>query len=268
MSDGLEAVKRIAADMDLKQLREPFAADDIEWRVSRAGLGKRGPYCRVLAYITARAIQHRLDDVCGPSRWQFERPEMLTINGASAFSCGLSILVDGEWITKYDVAEPTAIEPAKGGWSSAVKRAASAWGVGRYLYRLDEMHADVQETDPGSRAWNWARLPEKHGGAVYYWRTPSLPGWALPKEPDAEVSSSALTDLKNMWRKRFASDLNDPAQLLDGFRRYVQSVVGEFPSSDHTCWTADMLERCQGRIRATDEPAGIDAVVPFDGGAE
>ena len=140
MSDGLEAVKRIAADMDLKQLREPFAADDIEWRVSRAGLGKRGPYCRVLAYITARAIQHRLDDVCGPSRWQFERPEMLTINAASAFSCGLSILVDGEWITKYDVAEPTAIEPRACCGLSLDLHISWSTGVLRVCRVVDENH--------------------------------------------------------------------------------------------------------------------------------
>ncbi len=168
--------------IDLAKLAEPFPQDDIEWRISRAGKGPKGIYCMVFAYITARGVQARFDEVCGPENWRVEQPIVLEINGKSAFACGLSVRVGDEWITKWDVSEPTNIEPAKGGWSGAVKRAACAWGgVGRYLYRLDETFAEVSESSTeNSRKWNYARLPEKHGGGVYYWKTPSLPAWALP----------------------------------------------------------------------------------------
>ena len=75
--------------IDLARLAEPFDQNDIEWRVSRAGMGGKGIYCMVLAYCTARAIQKRLDDVCGPENWKLEEPRILEINGKSAFVCGL-----------------------------------------------------------------------------------------------------------------------------------------------------------------------------------
>ena len=252
--------------MDLLKLAEPFPIEDIEWRVSRSGNGSKGIFCLVLAYITARAIQKRFDEVCGAGNWRLEEPLVLEIDGKSAFACGLSVRIGDEWVTKWDVASPTSIEPAKGGWSGAVKRAASAWGAGRYLYHLDETFAEVSETQPpnSARRWKYARLSEKNGGGVYYWKAPGLPAWAVPKEPEHEISLADLNALKTAWRDKFAADVKSPADLLEGFTRFVTSIVGEFPSSDSTCWTRDALDRCQERITETTDPAGADSDVPFD----
>jgi hypothetical protein len=255
--------------IDLGKLSDPFPAEDIEWRVSRAGRGQKGVYCMVLAYITARAIQKRLDDVCGPQSWRVEEPRMLDMNGKPAFAVGISIAVGretvpAEWITKWDVCEPTNIEPAKGGFSGAMKRAGAQWGIGRYLYYLDENWAEVSETDPGARGWNYAKLPDKHGGGVYYWKPPSLPAWALPKEPEHEISQNDLNTLKRAWKDKFAPDSQNPAELREGFTRFVHSVVGEFPAADYTCWTKLALDNCLERITETTEPNGVSADVPFD----
>ena len=253
-------------EIDLKKLAEPFPAEDIEWRVSRAGLGKSGIFCFCLAYITARAIQQRLDDICGAENW---RTEPLTIHelrpGVVAMSVGISIRIDSEWITKWDVAEPTNIEPAKGGFSGGMKRAGAQWGIGRYLYHLEETFADVAETiDRGSKGWNYAQLPDKHGGGAYYWRPPQLPGWALPKEPEYEISESDLTALKKSWREKFASTSKNAAELREGFSRFVASVCGEFPLADFRCWTRDALEKCGQRITQTDVKSGVSGDVPFE----
>ena len=250
--------------IDLSKLAAPFSESDIEWRVSRAGVGgKQGIWCRVLAYITARAIQARLDDVCGPENWKLEEPRILTVNGKSAFACGLSIRVGEEWVTKWDVAEPTSIEPAKGGWSGALKRAGAVWSVGRYLYHLDEAFAETSETDPGVRGWHYAKLSEKQGGGAYYWKEPTLPGWALPREPESEVSADDLNSLKKAWKDKFAGDSKDRKSLTEGFTRFVESVCGTFPVADHTTWTKSALELCLARIDATTEPGGVSADVPF-----
>ena len=155
--------------LNLTLLAKPFPASDIEFRVISSGMGRNSVWARVVAFVTARAIQSRLDAVCGPDGWRTEVPEILTIDGKSAFSCGLSIRIDNEWITKYDVSSPTSIEPAKGGWSQAVKRAGCAWSIGRYLYYLDSIKVETSETDPAIRGWHWARLSEKQvgGGQVY-----------------------------------------------------------------------------------------------------
>jgi hypothetical protein len=260
--------------MNLNDLSLPFPPEDIEWRVSRAGNGRSGAFCMVLAYITARAIQKRLDDVCGPEHWRLEAPRILEINNKSAFACGISIRVthaalsdspETEWITKWDVAEPTNVEPAKGGFSGAMKRAGAQWGIGRYLYHLDETFAETAETSPdkNDRRWKYAKLPEKAGGGVYYWKSPGLPAWALPKEPEHEVSAEQLGQLKKEWRLKFAPDSKDTKELREGFDRFVHSVCGEFPVADHTCWTGDAVYRCSHRIESTKEPGGVSADVPF-----
>lgn len=250
--------------INLSALSEPFPASDVEWRVSRAWIGSRGILCRVLAYITARAIQQRLDDVCGPENWRLEQPGIITINSKSAFACGLSIRVDSEWVTKWDVAEPTNIEPAKGGWSGAMKRAGAQWGIGRYLYHLDEEWAEVSEQDPGARGWHYAKLPEKSGGGAYYWKPPQLPAWALPKEDESEVDKKELNALKAAWRDKFAPDCKNRAELVEGFARFVASTVGQFPADDNACWTQEALIKCHKRIMDTTEPGGVSPDVPFD----
>lgn len=242
--------------MDLTKLSEPFPADDIEWRVSRSGVGGKGTFCMVLAYITARAIQQRLDDVCGPGNWRVEEPLMLEINGKTAFAVGISIRVGDEWVTKWDVSDPTNIEPAKGGFSGAMKRAGAQWGIGRYLYHLDETFAEVSEHQ--NRGWNYAKLPEKHGGGAYYWKAPNLPGWALPKDETTGISKADLDALKREWKRRLAPECKDPAELREGFTRFVASVAGEFPVSDPRCWTTDALDKCNARLAATTETGGVE----------
>lgn len=121
--------------MNLAKLREPFAADEIEWRIGQAGKSNGKPWARVLAYVTNRAIMDRLDDVCGPENWQNE----YRAGPEGGIVCGISIRVHrGEWVTKWDGAENTEIEGVKGGLSGAMKRAAVQWGIGRYLYDLPE----------------------------------------------------------------------------------------------------------------------------------
>lgn len=245
------------AELNLRDLSTPFSADDIEWRVSRSGTGPKGIFCLCLCYITARAIQQRLDEVCGPENWRVEEPRILPVK--DAFAVGISIRLGDDWITKWDVAEPTNIEPAKGGFSGAMKRAGAQWGIGRYLYHLDETFAEVSEN--GGKGWNYAKLKD---GQVFYWKPPSLPGWALPKESDSEVSKDDLNALKKAWMEKFAEDGASTADLVSGFSRFVESIVGEFPASDHTCWTAEALQKCLARINETTEPGGVSPAVPFE----
>lgn len=249
--------------IDLGRLSEPFDAEDIEWRVSRSGTGKKGVYCHCLAYITARAIQARLDEVCGPENWHTTPMETFEMRpGKLAVQVGIAIRIGEEWVTKYDVAEPTNIEPAKGGYSGAMKRAGAQWGIGRYLYHLEESFAEVSDT--GGKGWNYAQLPEKHGGGAYYWKPPSLPAWALPKEPEHELTESELSELKRAWKEKFAPTSKNPSDLREGFTRLVHSVCGEFPVADYTCWTRDAYEKCLKRIRDTTDAAGPSSDVPFD----
>ena len=265
--------------IDLTKLSEPFPPDDIEWRVARAGIGGKGVFfCLVIPYITARAIQKRLDDVCGPENWRNEETRVIDVNGKCAFAGGISIWLcrppetasplaihNSEWVTKWDVADPTNIEPAKGGFSGAMKRAGAQWGIGRYLYYLDETFAEVEEKEPvGSRSWNWAKLPKDKGGREYWWKATGLPAWALPMEAEHEIHEDDLNTLKKAWRAKFAPEVKNPKDLRNGFAQFVTGVVGEFPIADAKCWTRQSLEKCQERINATTDPGGVSSDVPFE----
>lgn len=127
-------------------LAEPFPFEEIEWRVLR--VSKKKPVAQVAAYVDSRAIQNRLDSVLGRENWQ---NRFITVMGsdreAVANVCELSIYYPDrkEWITKSDGAGCTDIEPIKGGLSNAFKRAASMWNIGRYLYGLKDVWADIDE---------------------------------------------------------------------------------------------------------------------------
>ena len=156
--------------IDFKKLAEPFPAEDIEWRIAERGKKGEGQWAKVLAYVTNRAIMERLDDVCGPENWRNEFQQL-----PGAFLCGLSVRVNGEWITKWDGAQESQIEATKGGISGAMKRAAVQWGIGRYLYNLEGGWANIHEG--GS---HYAGKDDKKGLSPMKWDPPKLPAWALP----------------------------------------------------------------------------------------
>lgn len=252
--------------MDLRKLSDPFPEGDIEWRVSRSGQGTKGIFCCVFAYITARAISKRLDDVVGPENWcntPLQVHEVRT--GIWSMQVGISIQVSqGNWVTKYDVSESTSIEPAKGGFSGAMKRAGAQWGIGRYLYLLDETFAEVSET--GGKGWLYARLPEKAGGATYYWKPPRLPSWALPPIDvvEKQVTQSELTALKKRWCDKFAPNEKNRQVLQEGFATFLKPFLGEFPVDEVGCWTPAMVRQCAEKITQTKDPRGVDPSVPFE----
>jgi len=163
------------AKMELQRLTEPFPPKDVEWRVQVTGKNGNGAWAMLLPYITNRAIMNRLDQVVGPENWKNEfRP-----GPTGGTMCGLSIRINNEWVTKWDGAQETAVEPIKGGFSDAMKRAAVQWGIGRYLYYLDFQVMPVLKDRPHGR---YVRVDDRQKGISGYCEIPQLPDWALPKE--------------------------------------------------------------------------------------
>ena len=124
-------------------LAKPFAPEDLEWRlqvtVEERKCGMAVPY------VTNRAIQNRLDEVCGPENWYNEYKPWHSNGKKDAQLCGIAIYFEGKgFITKWDGAEDSDIEPIKGGLSDSMKRAAYQWGIGRVLYSLDTVWVDIE----------------------------------------------------------------------------------------------------------------------------
>lgn len=247
-----------------ERLAEPFPSKDIEWRVHKQdySASNGGVWCRVLAYVTARAIQERLDEVVGPENWRNEEPRVISVNGKSAFACGLSLRINGEWLTKWDVSEPTNIEPAKGGWSGAMKRAGAMWGIARYLYYLEDEFAECQEkTKPQGREWRKGKLKDRN--IEFWWKPPELPGWALPKDEQTKITYQELVKLKVEWTARAAPNITNRAELSAAFDRFIVSAIGTFPSQDYRAWDRDSWQKCMDRVMKID-PDNPDSEVPFE----
>jgi len=89
--------------------------------------------CNCVAYVDARQVQDKLDEVCGPNNWQTKYE---TINGQLFCHLGIWDDVKEEWTWKSDTGSESMAEKEKGLVSDAFKRAAVQWGVGRFLYSL------------------------------------------------------------------------------------------------------------------------------------
>lgn len=175
--------------MNLEDLKKPFPKEKIHWRIGSTNKKKRiretgDKNARAtkgipLAYINARDVMGRLDEVCGMENWQCRYP----FPGC----CEIGVKVDGEWIWKSNGAGETDIEGAKGQYSDAFKRAAVLLGIGQYLYDLKNDWLDLDD---------WGVKP-RNG-----W--PNLPNWALP---GARISQEVVKD--------FVRQVNDALEKGD-----------------------------------------------------
>lgn len=130
------------------ELAMPFAPEDLEWRLQKT-FEDRG--CGIaVPYVTNRAIQTRLDDVLGAENWFNEFKPWHGADKKEAQLCGISIRFGDRFITKWDGAEDSDIEPVKGGLSDSMKRAAVQWGIGRVLYNMDAVFVDIEKK---GRTW-------------------------------------------------------------------------------------------------------------------
>lgn len=157
--------------MNLSALSAPFPRSAVHWRVQGKPYARNGTHSAMaLAYIDARDVMDRLDDVCGPDNWQSE----FTETARGRVICRLGIKMGDEWVWKSDGAGDTDVEGEKGGISDALKRAAVSWGVGRYLYRLDSPWVPCEVNDKGG------------------WRRWTADPWASVKDAPAEPSPTEV----------------------------------------------------------------------------
>lgn len=172
----------------MEELAAPFEVSDIEWRVQSATAKQGGHKVLVLPYITARAVMDRLDKVVGPF-WK-DTYDPVLVQSAPALRCTLSLKIGDEWISREDAAELTEIEPIKGGYSNALKRVASKWSIGRYLYNLPQFWVDLQERGD-HRVYGDFKVNGQKIKLKGYFKTPKLPIWAIPKGATNNNSSGS-----------------------------------------------------------------------------
>lgn len=160
----------------LERLGDPFPEHDIEWKPGAVSRDRKKGLA--MPFLTNRAIQDRLDRVCGPANWK----NVFKPGPAGGVLCGIAINITGDpfaprWITKWDGADNSDYQGVKGGLSAAMKRAAVQWGIGRYLYDVPSQWVPLDERgrfirQPSVQTPNRAEVTRSE-----------LPGRRLPAPP-------------------------------------------------------------------------------------
>ncbi len=155
-----EMEKPVDVDALTKRLTEPFDPSEVRFKPAVVS----GSRALALAYVDARVIQDRLDNVLGVRGWQDD----YEVLADGSVLCRLRLRLGDEWITKTDVGgpseQPDGGDRTKAAVSDALKRAAVKFGIGRYLYRLPQQWVDYD-----AKAKRIAQPP-------------TLPAWAMPGE--------------------------------------------------------------------------------------
>jgi hypothetical protein len=164
----------------------PFDPSQIEWRVMNTTKNQQPVRGQVVPYADQRAYTDRLNALFTPAGWtrkygihtsaNFERSRDQKIVAKVLVTCGLTIFglgshsATGEEWADSDHAGTSAE-------AQAFKRAASCFGLGRYLYYFDGTWVDLDER---KRPKSVPQLPG--------WATPA--GWAQGLRPSSAIKSN------------------------------------------------------------------------------
>ena len=226
------AVKALTA-----ALSAPFGPDEIKWKPQSV----KGNRALALAYLDARAVQDRLDAVCGVEGWQDD----YQIQADGSVVCKLQCLLGDRWVTKMDVGgmseQPDGGDRMKSAFSDALKRAAVKFGVGRYLYRLPAQWADY---DPQKKQFT---------------RPPELPPFARPKPAKpklADKTTGLPADGDELHRRLREYDTKLAQRKACGvgalLAHVAQAGAAEGYGDDISRWTGPAI------------PFAVDAVKRFE----
>jgi hypothetical protein len=155
-----------------KKLADPFKPQQLGWKAQVTTQDKAR--CLAVPYIDARDVMGRLNEVLGIGGWQ---DEYEVLPGGSVV-CTLTVHLDGRSVSRSDVGSPSeqpdAGDKLKAAFSDALKRAAVKFGVGRYLYYLDQFWVayDAQRKQPDDKA-----------------ALKMLPAWAMPAAEERKAAA-------------------------------------------------------------------------------
>ncbi|MCB0252123.1 MAG: hypothetical protein KDI55_00155 [Anaerolineae bacterium] len=157
----------------LHELSQPWNPRSVQWRIQYGEKNDRNQF-KVVPYIDARQVQDRFDTVCGTG-WKAEFTEF----GSGIVCCTISIHTENGWVSRSDGGPGMPEYPpiayssdpkdgaanrkmfsrrsaemdtdSKGAFSNAFKRAATMWGVGRYIYLARSHYIPGSSISPDDR---------------------------------------------------------------------------------------------------------------------
>jgi hypothetical protein len=217
-------------------LAEPFDPAEVKWKPAMV----KGGRAMALAYVDARVVQDRLDEVLGCENWQDDY-QVLT---DGSVSCKLRLHLGGEWVTKMDVGSPSEQpdggDRLKAAFSDALKRTAVKFGVARYIYRLPSQWVDY---DPVKKL---------------FVRAPTLPDWARPTpaspaKGDADESGGGKPPDILPGQRAEIDRLGKLHQVTNSRLRGL--IHQDSPGATFPALTAAQADALLARLRALPAPA-------------
>lgn len=214
--------------MNLADLKSPFNPTLISWRCGATNGDKTKGIA--LAYLNARDVMERLDEVCGVSGWQARYPFI------GCCEIGINILspaaLGAEWVWKSNGAGQSDIEAEKGQYSDAFKRAAVLWGIGRYLYDLPNTWYPIE---PHGRSYRFTQEAEsKMTQFLHDWQTNRT--WDKPTDRkkfleaiDNAWANKDSDGLKKIWNDMSNEQKQDIWGILKEFsakRAAIKTMLG------------------------------------------
>lgn len=155
------------------RLRAPFNPAEVDFRV-QGSAGQSGK-AQAVAYIDARTVQDRLDEVVGAGAWSFDWTPLVTEKGDVQVAKG-TLTIHG--VSKSDAGTASNFEQSLGAVSHCFKRAAVMWGIGRYLYELPAAWVTVEgkgRIADATLAQLRAKLPRPDGSQPQQPQQPAKP---------------------------------------------------------------------------------------------
>ncbi len=222
----------------LTELRAPFHPSAVEWKPQ--SVTKDGGKAMAAAYADLRAYQNRLDEVCGMD-WSVT----FTPWGEGRIVCHLTI----SGVTRSSTGEAGSQSERNeiGGTSAeaqAMKRACSAFGLGRYLYELPTVWVELDEKKnftPAAKA--------KLDGLVanhyrrYMDQAEKATKTTVQAEPVASNLDGLRSDLESLGKTLYA-------EQWEQVKRHNVERISANATSSATDLTAEQLQKLIDGMRS------------------
>lgn len=132
----------------LKELTAVFPVEQLKWRIISVFEKENKLQGIIAPYIDSRNLMNRFDNVLG-CNWSCDY-KIINCNSLTAVECTISVNTAEGRIARADIADIDMNSSfgngsiLKSGYSNSFKRAAVAWGVGRYLYSLGNFFVPIE----------------------------------------------------------------------------------------------------------------------------
>jgi hypothetical protein len=188
------------------QLEVPFDPAQIKWRVMRKSEDQRSGV--ILPFADPRAYTDRLNQLFTPSGWKREYtisavPSLTRVESGKAIVTSKVLVATAVTISRLGSHTGTGEEWADrenavtAADAQAFKRACSCFGLGRYLYRFEEI---------------WVNLNRRGEPVVL----PILPQWALPPGVTVAPANGQAIDLRGPVDHRLTAEIEGFRNTLGG----------------------------------------------------